>query len=51
MLAATQFNWLIMSAPLNQAMPLGDEAIRKKAELRRHAADGVRVFLATYGKQ
>jgi TetR/AcrR family transcriptional regulator, mexJK operon transcriptional repressor len=49
MLAASHFNWLIMSAPLNQAMLLGDEAIPKPAELRRHAADGVRVFLAAYG--
>jgi TetR/AcrR family transcriptional repressor of mexJK operon len=51
MVAASQFNWLIMSAPLNQAMLLGDRAIPKPAELRRHAADGVRVFLAAYGKQ
>jgi hypothetical protein len=29
---------------------LGDEAIPKPAELRRHAAAGVRVFLASYGK-
>ena len=47
--AASQFNWLIMSAPLNQAMLLGDAAIPKRAELRRHAADGVRLFLAAYG--
>ncbi len=51
LVAASQFNWLIMSAPLNQAMLLGDEAIPKQAELRRHAADGVRVFLAAYGNQ
>lgn len=51
LLAASQFNWLIMAAPLNQAMLLGDEAIPKPAVLRRHAADGVRVFLAAYGKQ
>jgi TetR/AcrR family transcriptional regulator, mexJK operon transcriptional repressor len=36
-LAATQFNWLIMSEPLNRAMLLGDEAIPDAAELRRHA--------------
>jgi TetR/AcrR family transcriptional regulator, mexJK operon transcriptional repressor len=48
MVAASQFNWLIMSAPLNQAMLLGDGAIPKPAELRRHAAEGVRVFLAAY---
>lgn len=48
--AASQFNWLIMGEPLNRAMLLGDEAIAKPAELRRHAAAGVRVFLASYGK-
>lgn len=48
--AASQFNWLIMSAPLNQAMLLGDGAMPKHAELRRHAAEGVRIFLAAYGK-
>jgi TetR/AcrR family transcriptional repressor of mexJK operon len=51
MTAASHFNWLIMSAPLNQAMLLGDAAIPKPAELRRHAAEGVRVFLAAYGKK
>jgi TetR/AcrR family transcriptional regulator, mexJK operon transcriptional repressor len=49
--AASHFNWLVMSAPLNQAMLLGDEAIPKPAELRRHAAEGVRVFLAAYGRR
>ncbi|MFI5013305.1 MAG: TetR/AcrR family transcriptional regulator [Hyphomicrobiales bacterium] len=48
--AASQFNWLIMGEPLNRAMLLGDEAVPKPAELRRHAAAGVRVFLASYGK-
>jgi TetR/AcrR family transcriptional repressor of mexJK operon len=48
--AATQFNWLVMSVPLNQAMLLGDAAIPKPAELRRHAVEGVRVFLRAYGK-
>ena len=51
LVAASQFNWLIMSAPLNQAMLLGDGAIPRPAELRRHAAEGVRIFLAAYGKQ
>jgi AcrR family transcriptional regulator len=46
--AASQFNWLIMGEPLNRAMLLGDEAIPKPAELRRHAAAGVRMFLASY---
>jgi len=51
MLAAQHFNWLVMSQPLNQAMLLGDAAIPKPAELKRYAADGVRVFLAAYGKR
>jgi AcrR family transcriptional regulator len=49
--AASHFNWLVMAEPLNRAMLLGDEAIPSQAELRRHAAEGVRVFLAAYGKQ
>lgn len=49
MVAASHFNWLVMSAPLNQAMLLGDDAIPGDAELRRHAAEGVRAFLAAYG--
>lgn len=48
--AAEHFNWLIMSAPLNQAMLLGDDAIPSRAELRRNAEAGVQVFLAAYGK-
>jgi TetR/AcrR family transcriptional regulator, mexJK operon transcriptional repressor len=45
-LAATQFNWLIMSAPLNRAMLLGDGAILTPKELQRHASEGVRMFMA-----
>jgi TetR/AcrR family transcriptional regulator, mexJK operon transcriptional repressor len=48
-IAASHFNWLVMSQALNQAMLLGDAAIPKRAELQRHAAEGVRVFLAAYG--
>jgi TetR/AcrR family transcriptional regulator, mexJK operon transcriptional repressor len=51
LIAASQFNWLVMSEPLNKAMLLGDEAIPKLTALRRHAAEGVRVFLAAYGKK
>jgi hypothetical protein len=47
--AASHFNWLVMAEPLNRAMLLGDDAIPKPAELRRHAEAGVRVFLAAYG--
>ena len=50
-MAASHFNWLVMSDALNRAMLLGDGAIPKPAELRRHAAEGVRVFLAAYGKK
>lgn len=49
MLAASHFNWLVMSAPLNQAMLLGNAGIPTDEELRRHADEGVRVFLAAYG--
>ncbi len=48
--AAIQFNWLVMSAPLNQAMLLGDSAIPPPAELRRYAEQGVTTFLAAYGR-
>jgi len=47
--AASVFNWLVMSTPLNRAMFLGDAAIPSQRELRRFAEDGVRVFLAAYG--
>lgn len=50
-LAASHFNWLIMSDALNRAMLLGDAAIPKPAELRRQAEEGVRVFLAAYGRR
>jgi TetR/AcrR family transcriptional regulator, mexJK operon transcriptional repressor len=48
--AATQFNWLIMSAPVNQAMLLGDDRPPDAADLDRWANDGVRTFLAAYGR-
>jgi TetR/AcrR family transcriptional regulator, mexJK operon transcriptional repressor len=50
MVAASHFNWLVMSDPLNQVMLLGDEAIPTPKELRQYAIQGVRVFLAAYGK-
>lgn len=50
-MAATHFNWLVMSDPLNRAMLLGDEAIPDESELRKNAESGVQVFLAAYGKQ
>ncbi len=50
MVAASHFNWLVMSTPLNQAMLLGDDAIPDSEALRKEARDGVRVFLAAYGR-
>jgi TetR/AcrR family transcriptional repressor of mexJK operon len=47
-LAAAQFNWLIMSTPINRAMILGTDETPAKAELDRYAEDGVRTFLAAY---
>jgi len=51
LLAASHFNWLIMSAPLNEAMLLGRDEPLKPADLRRHADTGVRTFLAAYGRR
>jgi TetR/AcrR family transcriptional regulator, mexJK operon transcriptional repressor len=48
-LAAAHFNWLVMAAPVNRAMLLGDDAIPSPAELDRYAEGGVRAFLAAYG--
>jgi len=47
-LAAAHFNWLIMSAPVNQAMMLGSDSIPGRGELNRQADAGVRTFLAAY---
>ena len=47
-LAASQFNWLVMSAPLNRAMLLGDGAIPSASELQKHAAESVQLFLAAH---
>ena len=47
-LAAAHFNWLIMSAPINQAMLLGSDAIPARRELNRDADAGVATFLAAY---
>jgi TetR/AcrR family transcriptional regulator, mexJK operon transcriptional repressor len=47
-LAAAHFNWLIMSAPINQAMMLGSDHIPPRRELNRYADAGVDTFLAAY---
>jgi AcrR family transcriptional regulator len=48
-LAAAHFNWLVMSAPVNRAMLLGDAEIPSATELDRYADSGVRAFFAAYG--
>jgi TetR/AcrR family transcriptional repressor of mexJK operon len=47
-LAATHFNWLVMAAPTNAAMMLGDAGIPGPADLRAHAEEAVRIFLRAY---
>jgi TetR/AcrR family transcriptional regulator, mexJK operon transcriptional repressor len=47
--AASFFNWLVMSEPLNKTMLLGDQAIPVLDSLRRHCAEVARVFLSAYG--
>ena len=42
--AASHFNWLVTSQPLNQAMLLGDAGIPKPSALRRYATDGCGCF-------
>ena len=48
-LAAEQFNWLVMSAPLNRVMLCGDAELPAQADLDRYADAGTRTFLAAYG--
>jgi TetR/AcrR family transcriptional repressor of mexJK operon len=49
MVAATQFNWLVMGDPVNRAMFFG--AVHLSAtEQQRHLTQSVRVFLAAYGR-
>ena len=47
-LAATQFNWLVMAAPINRAMLLGHDRPPGAREINRWADSGVRTFLAAY---
>lgn len=50
-LAASHFNWLVMSAPVNRAMLLGDDDPPTPAELDLYADAGARAFLAAYGER
>jgi hypothetical protein len=49
MIAATQFNWLVMGDPVNRAMFLGAVHL-STIEQQRHLTQCVRVFLAAYGR-
>lgn len=49
LVAATQFNWLIMGEPTNRAMFFGECEPMPAARRAAHIAAGVRVFLAAYG--
>ena len=46
--AAAQFNWLTMSAPVNQVMMLGPDSIPTQAELDGYARSAVTTFLRAY---
>jgi TetR/AcrR family transcriptional regulator, mexJK operon transcriptional repressor len=50
-LAASQFSWLIMSAPINRAMLLGNDEALPPAEIEQLAATAVRTFLAAYQRR
>ena len=47
MVAATQFNWLVMGEPINKAMFRADYVL-SQAERVRHIEQAVRVFIAAY---
>ncbi len=46
--AATQLNWLVMAAPVNDAMFLGDEAVPDTAAQRAHVRAAVAMFVTAY---
>lgn len=47
--AARQFNWILMGAPTNDAMLLGDKGIPNKDALKAQAQETVRIFLCAFG--
>lgn len=49
--AATHFNWIVMGAPVNDAMFLGDAGIPSRSRLRKHAQESVRIFLAAFANE
>jgi TetR/AcrR family transcriptional repressor of mexJK operon len=50
MVAAAQFNWLVMGEPVNQAMFRADYVMSKPDRVR-HIEQAVRVFIAAYGRR
>ena len=50
MVAATQFNWLVMGDPVNRAMFFGTVNLSPK-ERQGHLTQSVHVFLAAYGRK
>lgn len=46
--SATMFNWLVMGQPVNKAMLVLDGHIPTPEQLRLHAAEATRVFLAAH---
>ena len=45
-----EFNWLVLSIPLNKAMAYAtDEPLFTPTELDHYADEAVRIFLAAYG--
>ena len=48
LLAAQNFNWLVLSIPLNEAMFRGSDTRFTTRQLHRWADEAVRVFLAAY---
>ncbi|MEJ6393483.1 TetR/AcrR family transcriptional regulator [Gymnodinialimonas sp. 2305UL16-5] len=49
--AAAHFNWLVMGAPINSAMMLGDKSIPAKNELESHAREAANIFLAAFSAE
>lgn len=47
--AASFFNWLVMGAPTNDAMLLGNATVPQADALQAHAREAVRIFLSAYG--
>ena len=48
-MAAEQLNWLVMGAPTNAAMFLGDDVAPSSAQRQAHVRNAVATFLAAYG--